>query len=157
MKKGAIKCLLIFSSFIILGYALSLISVLMMLGSSTDTGVGMGVSLILVGGILMTVSVFGTFVSSIVVLAQTGKLKVAKGITKAASIVGIVGSSLAIIFIWALSGDTGTTVAFILMVVTFGLTCGAYSSIKKNNGFISSNNYSQPTQHGQQYPQDDQF
>lgn len=157
MKKGAIKCLLIFSSFIILGYALSLISVLMMLGSSTDTGVGMGASLVIVGAVIMTVSIVGTFVSSIVVLAQTGKLKVAKGITKAASIVGIVGSSLAIIFVWVVSGTTGASIGFLLIIVTFGLTCGAYSSIKKNNGFVGSNNYSQPTQHGQQYPQDDQF
>ncbi len=150
MKKSTMKCLLIFSSFIILGFLVALIGSITLLGATTDSSMALSATILIIGSVLMSVSIFGTFVSSIVVLTKTSQLTVAKGLTKATAIVGIVGSSIAIIFVWALEGTAGSSIAFILLVVTFGLACGAYSAINRGKGFIdSNNNQAQPKQEKQ--------
>ncbi len=133
--------MIIFSSFIILGFTIGIIGLGIALSSTDETSsqVDSGLVLVTIGNVLMTVSIIGTFVTSILVVVKASALKEAKGITRATGIVGI-------IFVWAVSGTKGTLLAFIMIIVTFGLSCASYKGIKKANGFIDNQNQEGQTQ-----------
>ncbi len=139
MKKGSLLTLVIFSSFIIVGFILSIVSAATVVGSvqsNSETGASSGIAIAMVASVLITISTIGTLVSGIIVTVQAGKLNNHKGLTRSSGILAIVGGGLGVILAWA-AGSVGAIIACICIIVTFGLSTSAFVKIKKEQGFAN--------------------
>lgn len=126
-------CLVIFSSLSLVSLIIWIITIVLMINTNFNDTISQYNTVLTLSYIiqaLLLTSIIGTFVTSIICLAKS-KHFTKKGLIKGSGIVGIVGSSLGLIF--CIIGFTSTTlpliIGIILLIITFGLGIGALKSI----------------------------